>query len=116
MKGATVELTIGERISWYRRRRGISQKVLAEFVGHTEDWLNKLENNRIQLDRLSVINAIARELDVSLTDLLVESSFVEWSSDTGRRTVPALRDAIFTYRQLLPSRKPAHASHMHPMP
>jgi transcriptional regulator with XRE-family HTH domain len=106
MKGSTVQLTIGERISWYRRRRGLSQRVLAELVGRTEDWLNKVENNRIQLDRLSVINAVAVELDVSLTDLLAEPSLVEWSQDTGRRTVPALREALLTYRQLIPSRRP----------
>lgn len=107
MQGPMVKLTIGERISWYRRRRGLSQRVLAELVGRTEDWLNKVENNRIQLDRLSVINSIAVELDLSLTDLLAESSFVEWSPDTGRRTVPALRNALLTYRQLIPSRGPA---------
>jgi hypothetical protein len=33
----------------------MSQRVLADLVGRTEDWLNKVENNRIQLDRISVI-------------------------------------------------------------
>ncbi|WP_253864460.1 hypothetical protein [Prauserella halophila] len=68
--------------------------------------MNKVENNRIQLDRLSVINSIAVELDLSLTELLAESSIVEWSPDTGRRTVPALRNALLTYRQLIPTRGP----------
>lgn len=104
MRGAPVQLTIGERISFYRRRRGLSQRVLAELVGRTEDWLNKVENNRIQLDRLSVINALATELDVALGDLLAEPSLVEWSPESGRRTVPALRAALLTYRQLIPSR------------
>lgn len=104
MKGAPVRLTIGERVSWYRRRRGLSQRVLADLVGRTEDWLNKVENNRIQLDRLSVINTLARELDVTLADLLAESDLVDWSPDTGRRTVPALREALLTYRQLIPRR------------
>lgn len=104
MRGAPVQLTIGERVSWYRRRRGLSQRVLADLVGRTEDWLNKVENNRIQLDRLSVIGALARELDVALGDLLAEPSLVEWTPETGRRTVPSLRDALLTYRQLIPGR------------
>lgn len=102
MKGESVQLTIGERVAWYRRRRGLSQRVLAELVGRTEDWLNKVENNRIQLDRLSVIGSLANELDVSLSDLLAEPNLVEWVPDTGRRTVPALREALFTYSQLMP--------------
>ncbi|GAB3480136.1 helix-turn-helix domain-containing protein [Amycolatopsis cihanbeyliensis] len=67
------ELTTGERIAWHRRRRGLSQRVLAELVGRTEDWLNKVENGRIQLDRLSVLAALAAELGVPLSHLLPDS-------------------------------------------
>lgn len=111
MKGAPVQLTIGERISFYRHKRRLSQRVLAELVGRTEDWLNKVENNRIQLDRLSVINALATELDVSLADLLAEPSLVDWTPETGRRTVPALRAALLTYRQLIPTRSADREPH-----
>jgi hypothetical protein len=79
--------------------------VLADLVGRTEDWLNKVENNRIQLDRLSVISSLAQELDVTLGDLLAEPSFVDWSPETGERTMPSLRAALLTYRQLVPARK-----------
>jgi transcriptional regulator with XRE-family HTH domain len=109
MRGMGTELTIGERIAWYRRRRSLSQQVLANLVDRTEDWLNKVENNRIQLDRLSVITALARELDITLGDLLAEPSLVEWSVDTGRRTVPELRKALLTYRQLIPARTESDA-------
>ncbi|MFC7480306.1 multiprotein-bridging factor 1 family protein [Luedemannella flava] len=53
MRGMTNTLTIGERVAWYRRRRGMSQDVLAGLVGRTVDWLSKVENDRIELDRLS---------------------------------------------------------------
>jgi transcriptional regulator with XRE-family HTH domain len=109
MHGLGTDLTIGERVAWYRRRRGLSQQVLANLVDRTEDWLNKVENNRIQLDRLSVITALARELDITLGDLLAEPSLVEWSVDTGRRTVPELRKALLTYRQLIPTRTESEA-------
>lgn len=96
----TNNLTIGERVAWYRRRRGVSQAVLADMVGRTEDWLSKIENNRIELDRLSVIKRLAQALDVSIGDLLCEPSLVEWTADATGRTLPALRDALMDYRQI----------------
>jgi len=102
MRGITENLAIGERVAWYRRRRGISQEVLAGRVGRTVDWLSKAENNRIDLDRLSVIRALAEALDVSLGDLLAEPTLMDWSGESGNRTVPALRAALMDYRQITP--------------
>ncbi|WP_406126687.1 helix-turn-helix domain-containing protein [Streptomyces canus] len=68
--------TIGERVAW-RRRRGMSQEVLAGLVGRTVDWLSRAENNRMELDRLSVIKTLADALDVSLGDLLAEPTLME---------------------------------------
>ncbi|WP_410875180.1 helix-turn-helix domain-containing protein [Nocardia sp. A7] len=95
-------MTIGERVAWYRRRRGLSQRVLADMVGRTEDWLNKVENNRIQLDRISVIQNLAKQLDVSIGDLLAEPTLVDNSHVGGKPTIPALRDALTSYAQLMP--------------
>lgn len=102
MRGMTTNLTIGERVAWYRRRRGMSQEVLAGLVGRTVDWLSKAENNRLELDRLSVIKSLADALDVSLGDLLAEPTLMEWTAESGSRTVPALRSALMNYRQLTP--------------
>lgn len=102
MRGMTNSLTIGERVAWYRRRRGLSQEVLAGLVGRTADWLGKIENNRIELDRLSVIKALADVLDVSLGDLLAEPSLMDWTADSGTSTVPALRAALTDYRTIAP--------------
>ncbi|WP_157246262.1 helix-turn-helix domain-containing protein [Nonomuraea typhae] len=95
-------LTVGQRIAWYRRRRGLSQEVLAGLVGRTTDWLSKVENDRISLDRLSVIKSMANALDVSLGVLLAEPSLFEWSDDRGGQSIPALRAALTDYRQLSP--------------
>ena len=102
MRGMGTDLTIGERIAWYRRRRGLSQDVLAGRVGRTVDWLSKVENNRIGLDRLSIVKAVAAVLDVTVGDLLAEPSLVEWAPGTGQRTVPAVRDALMNYSQITP--------------
>jgi transcriptional regulator with XRE-family HTH domain len=102
MRGMTENLTIGERVAWYRRRRGMSQEVLAGLVGRTTDWLSKIENNRIELDRLSVIRRLAETLDVSLGDLIGEPALLDWTAESGTSTVPALRAVLMDYRQLTP--------------
>ncbi|MGL5825768.1 MAG: helix-turn-helix domain-containing protein [Nocardioides sp.] len=108
MRGRATDLSIGERIAWYRRRRGLSQEVLAGRVSRTADWLSKIENNRINLDRLSVLRALAEALDVSLADLIAEPSLMEWTDDSGQQTVPALRAVLMDYRQVagLVSKRP----------
>lgn len=102
MRGMTGTLTIGERVAWYRRRRGLSQEVLAGLVGRTPDWLSRVENNHLHLDRLSVIRSLAEALDVAVGDLLAEPSLLDWGPDGRRRTVPALREALMDYRRLTP--------------
>jgi transcriptional regulator with XRE-family HTH domain len=102
MRGMTDHLTIGQRVAWYRQRRGYSQEALANLVGRTADWLSKVENGRAELDRLSVIRLLADRLDVSLGDLIGEPTVMDWTPDTGTRTVPALRAALMDYRQITP--------------
>ncbi len=102
MRGMTEKLTIGERVAWDRRRRGMSQEVLAGLVGRTADWLQKAENNRIELDRLSVIRSLAQALDVSIGDLIGEPILLDWTADSRTQTVPALRAALMDYSQLSP--------------
>jgi len=102
VRGMTGTLTIGERVAWYRRRRGLSQEVLAGLVGRTPDWLSRVENNHLHLDRLSVIRSLAEALDIAVGDLLAEPSLLDWGPDGRRRTVPALRDALMDYRRLTP--------------
>jgi transcriptional regulator with XRE-family HTH domain len=84
----TDDMTIGQRVAFYRRRRGLSQEVLAGLVGKTAEWLRKVETNRAELDRLSVIRAVAKTLDVSLGDLIGEPGLLDWSSlkERGRST------------------------------
>lgn len=56
--GATARLTIASGSPGI----GVAGTLAAragELVGRTEDWLHKVENDRIQLDRLSVLNSPA---------------------------------------------------------
>jgi transcriptional regulator with XRE-family HTH domain len=101
MRGAGLDLTIGERVAFYRRRRGISQVTLAGLVGRTESWVEKIEGGRAALDRISVVRQLAIALDVSITDLLPDD-VAHVDDDSRGRSVPALRNLVLSYRAVNP--------------
>lgn len=94
-------MSAGERVAYYRRRRGLSQRALAELVGRTESWAEKIESGRASLDRVSVIGQLARVLQVSLHDLLPDDPG-NADHHSRSRTVPALRELVLSYRAVNP--------------
>ena len=99
MRGAGDHFSVGDRIAFYRRRRSLTQRVLAELVGRSEDWLSKVERNERDVRRLDVINEVARALRVSVGDLLGQPVLVE-DSQPKDDDVPAVRDALMSHRRL----------------
>ncbi|MGH3872820.1 MAG: helix-turn-helix domain-containing protein [Pseudonocardiaceae bacterium] len=79
------EATVGERVAFYRRRRGITQVVLAGLLGRSVEWLAQFERGARELDRLSTIVAIADALSIEPVKLLP-------AAFTARRR--ELRDAV----------------------
>lgn len=61
---------MGERIGVYRRRRGLSQQVLAGLVGRSESWLSQVERGVRSVDSLSVTLDLARVLKVEPANLI----------------------------------------------
>lgn len=109
MKGATNHLTAGQRVAYYRRRRGISQAVLADLVGKTTSWVEKIEAGRMPLDVLSNIAALARALDISVYELLPDD-IADVDAVTRGRSVPALRELVLSYRFVNPRLSGAQAA------
>lgn len=101
MKGIGLELSIGERVAYYRRRRGLTQLALAGLVGRTQSWVEKIENGRALLDRISVVRELARALDISLHDLLPDD-VADIEPDGHGQSVPALRELVLSYRAVNP--------------
>lgn len=101
MKGIDRDLSIGDRVVYYRHRRGLTQVALAGLVGRTESWVEKIENGRAPLDRISVIRELASALDVFLHDLLPDDIADVEPAGHGQ-SVPALRDLVLSYRAVNP--------------
>jgi transcriptional regulator with XRE-family HTH domain len=93
-------MSIGERIAFYRIRRGLTQAVLAGLVGRSEDWLSKIERGERQLRRVDVLTDLAGVLRVSLGDLLGQPVLVEDQQVLLGDDVPAVRDALMSPRRL----------------
>jgi transcriptional regulator with XRE-family HTH domain len=66
---AVPDMPIGERIAYWRQRRGLTQRVLADLVGRSESWLSQVERGIRSVDRMSVMLDLASVLRVKVTDL-----------------------------------------------
>jgi transcriptional regulator with XRE-family HTH domain len=98
VRGAGDPLTVGERVAFYRRRRGLAQATLAGLVGRSEDWLSKIERGEREIRRLDVLVEVARALRVTLGDLLGEPVLME--DEHKNDDVPAIRDALMAPQRL----------------
>ncbi|GAB2749846.1 helix-turn-helix transcriptional regulator [Salinifilum aidingensis] len=98
MRGAGDQMTVGERIKFYRRRRGLTQEVLANLVGRKVDWLSKIERGEREVRRLDVVSDVARALRVTVADLFGQPVLME--DDEDHDDIPAVRDALMSPRRL----------------
>ncbi|MGH8887921.1 MAG: helix-turn-helix domain-containing protein [Egibacteraceae bacterium] len=102
--------SVGERIAYWRRRRGLSQKVLAGLVGRSASWMTKVERGDRTVekivDKLSVLLALSYALKVDLGKLVggVELPPNGGGPSEPPRGIVAVRRALFTARP--PDREP----------
>ena len=76
----------GQRIARARRRRGLSQAVLAGLAGRSESWLSQVERAKRGLDSHSVLVRLAEVLRVDIAELAGSAD----RDETGRSTYPAV--------------------------
>jgi transcriptional regulator with XRE-family HTH domain len=90
--------TIGERLRFLRRYRGMTQVQLAGLVGLSPSAISMIESGQIPLDRRSRISALAAALRVSETDLIgmAPHTGTDVQQSGPHSCIPALRTALLT--------------------
>jgi transcriptional regulator with XRE-family HTH domain len=61
---------IGARIAYWRERRGVTQKLLADRIGRSKSWIEKVEAGKRSADRLPMLLTICQELRIDLPVLI----------------------------------------------
>ena len=95
--GLDARAEIGRRIARQRRRRGLSQTVLAELVGRSESWLSQVERGLRLIDSHSVLVRLAEVLGVEISQLTPNETDTE---TVKYEPVAGIREAMTRYGAL----------------
>ncbi|MGW1075858.1 helix-turn-helix domain-containing protein [Streptomyces sp. NPDC002537] len=90
-------MTTGERVRFYRERRGMTRPVLAGLVGRGPDWLKKVESGERQLRDHTLLVRLATALKISDLTTLTGDPVPSPVSPSARLVLPGiadLRDAL----------------------
>ncbi|MFE0590983.1 helix-turn-helix domain-containing protein [Micromonospora echinospora] len=114
-------LPIGRRVAYWRGRRKLSQQVLADRLGKSKSWVDKVERGVRSLDKVSTLQDIAAVLRIDTAVLLGRDGQPAGVTERAEG-VERIRAALSTYeialerptaRRVLPveglTRKVAHA-------
>ncbi|MFI6824428.1 helix-turn-helix domain-containing protein [Micromonospora sp. NPDC050187] len=88
------ELPVGRRVAQWRIRRRMTQQMLADRLGKSKSWVDKVERGVRSLDRLSVLRDLAEALRVDPAVLLGGSAPPATGGASG---VDAVRAALARY-------------------
>lgn len=92
---------LGAAIAYHRRRRGMTQEVLAGLAGgRSADWLSKVERGRITIDRLSVLEQLADALRIPVATLIDRAGTRPSPAPTRAPDLERLRQTLADYTYL----------------
>ncbi|MFI9238499.1 helix-turn-helix domain-containing protein [Streptomyces sp. NPDC053079] len=95
----TNHLTFGQRLKFYRDRRELTQRELGELVGRSEDWVYRVESDRIPVERIKMLTDLADALRIHVEDLQGSPALLDDYGDH-KGSVPAIRAALMQSRRL----------------
>ncbi|HLL68829.1 MAG TPA: helix-turn-helix domain-containing protein [Micromonosporaceae bacterium] len=97
---ALPDLTVGERIKFYRQRAGKSRPVVAGLIGRSTEWVKAVETGRLLPPRLPMLNLLAAAVNVTVGDLIDEHDAPgEALAGPGHASLAAVRDALDRFPQ-----------------
>ncbi|QEV64471.1 XRE family transcriptional regulator [Streptomyces spectabilis] len=69
MRAMTERFSFGRRVRFHRRRRGLLQRELGALLGRSEDWVYRVEADRIPVNNVRMLSDLAEALRVEVRDL-----------------------------------------------
>ncbi|GGM08433.1 helix-turn-helix domain-containing protein [Micromonospora yangpuensis] len=91
------QLPIGRRVARWRVRRRLTQQMLADRLGKSKSWVDKVERGVRALDRYSVVRDIATVLHIDPTELLDPHEPAPTPPVTSLDGVDTIRTALARY-------------------
>jgi transcriptional regulator with XRE-family HTH domain len=76
---------LGQRIAYWRRRRGLTQEIFADRLGRSKSWVEKIERGARSAGRLAMLDLVCEVLRIDLATLIGE--------EPKRRAAVCLADA-----------------------
>ena len=61
---------LGSRIAYWRERRGMTQRLLADRIGRSKSWIEKVEAGKRSANRLPTLQTVCEELRIDLPVLI----------------------------------------------
>lgn len=98
---------VGERIAIYRRRRGLSQAVLAGLIGRSVSWLSQVERGTRAVDRMSVLIDLSRVLKVDIAELTGQPFALAPNGGLEPEGLAGIRRVLMRYTELPAAINPA---------
>ncbi|WP_405111610.1 helix-turn-helix domain-containing protein [Micromonospora sp. NBC_01405] len=99
----THDLPIGRRIARLRARRRMTQQMLADRLGKSKSWVDKVERGVRALDRFTVIQDLAAVLRVDPVALLGRDALPSQAARAAVYGVDGVRAALARYDTALGS-------------
>ncbi|MGW6454335.1 helix-turn-helix domain-containing protein [Streptomyces sp. NPDC055078] len=96
--------SIGKRVKWLRERRGMSQRALGDLIGRSENWVFKVEHDRMPVDRVSVLVTLCQVLRCQMEDLTGGYVMGVSTGNAEHEHVPQIRRTLSLQASLLPLR------------
>src|SRR5260370_37046390 len=91
------DLELGARIAYWRERRGVTQKLLADRIGRSKSWIEKVEAGIRSANRLPILLSICHELRVDLPVLVGRDLERDTRECIGDLQVESIRTALERY-------------------
>ncbi len=96
-------MALGKRMKYYRNKKNLSQKQLANLVDMPQSTISRLERGVIGLFNIKKLSILADALDVTLDDLLYDSidSLKKQNENISfSHYEMKLKELLFTFKEL----------------